>query len=147
MKDFLIRHNIPTGTFQSFTNAESAIAHIKSIGCPLVIKADGLAAGKGVTVALEEKEAIKAVQECLTGSVFGKAGEKLIVEEFLEGEEASFIVMTDGEIVIPFASSQDHKAPVPAVPVRSYPQSTVRGSDRLLWHERPQSRYLQGGPW
>ena len=110
MKDFLIRHNIPTGTFQSFTNAESAIAHIKSIGCPLVIKADGLAAGKGVTVALEEKEAIKAVQECLTGSVFGKAGEKLIVEEFLEGEEASFIVMTDGEIVIPFASSQDHKA-------------------------------------
>jgi phosphoribosylamine--glycine ligase len=110
MKDFLIRHNIPTAAFQSFTNAESAIAHIKSIGCPLVIKADGLAAGKGVTVALEEKEAIRAIQECLTDNVFGRAGKKLIVEEFLEGEEASFIVMTDGEVIVPFASSQDHKA-------------------------------------
>ena len=110
MKDFLIRHDIPTATYQSFTNAEEAIAHIKSTGCPIVIKADGLAAGKGVTVALDEKEAIKAVEECLNNNIFGMAGEKLIVEEFLEGEEASFIIMTDGDVIVPFASSQDHKA-------------------------------------
>jgi len=110
MKDFLIRHNIPTAAYQSFTDASEAITHIKNIGCPLVIKADGLAAGKGVTVALEEKDAIKAVKECLNNNIFGKAGSKLILEEFLEGEEASFIVLTDGEIIIPFASSQDHKA-------------------------------------
>ena len=110
MKDFLIRHNIPTATFQSFTDAEKAITYIKKMDCPLVIKADGLAGGKGVTVALNERDAIKAVEECLTDNVFGRAGEKLIIEEFLEGEEASFIVMTDGDVVVPFASSQDHKA-------------------------------------
>jgi phosphoribosylamine--glycine ligase len=110
MKDFLIRHHIPTATYKSFTKAKEAIAHIKLIGCPVVIKADGLAAGKGVTVALEENEAIQAVEECLNNNIFGTAGEKLIVEEFLEGEEASFIVMTDGDVIVPFASSQDHKA-------------------------------------
>ena len=110
MKKFLIRHNIPTATYQSFIDADEAILYIKNQGCPLVIKADGLAAGKGVTVAHNEKEAIRAVEKCLNNNVFGEAGSKVIIEEFLEGEEASFIVLTDGQTVLPFASSQDHKA-------------------------------------
>ena len=110
MKKFLIRHNIPTATYQSFIDADEAILYIKNQGCPLVIKADGLAAGKGVTVAHNEKEAIRAVEKCLNNNVFGEAGSKVIIEEFLEGEEASFIVLTDGQTILPFASSQDHKA-------------------------------------
>jgi len=110
MKGFLSRHNIPTANYKIFTNSNEATMHIKSLECPIVIKADGLAAGKGVTVALNEREAINAVEECLNNNVFGSAGSKLIIEEFLEGEEASFIVLTDGEIILPFASSQDHKA-------------------------------------
>ena len=109
MKGFLSRHNIPTANYKSFTNSNEATMHIKSLECPIVIKADGLAAGKGVTVALNEREAINAVEECLNNNVFGSAGSKLIIEEFLEGEEASFIVLTDGKTVLPLASSQDHK--------------------------------------
>ncbi len=110
MKEFLIRHNIPTAGHQSFIDSKEAINYIKENGCPLVIKADGLAAGKGVTVAHTELEAIEAVEQCLNKNIFGKAGMKVIIEDFLEGEEASFIVLTDGETILPFASSQDHKA-------------------------------------
>ncbi|MDG2060802.1 MAG: phosphoribosylamine--glycine ligase [SAR86 cluster bacterium] len=110
MKEFLQRHNIPTADYKSFVDPENAIKYIKEKGCPIVIKADGLAAGKGVTVALNEQEAIHAINECLVSNVFGNAGSKVVIEEFLTGEEASFIVLTDGNLIIPFASSQDHKA-------------------------------------
>ena len=110
MKDFLIRHNIPTASYETFTDSKKAISYIKEQGCPIVIKADGLAAGKGVTVALNIDQAIEAVNQSLESKTFGEAGSKIVVEEYLEGEEASFIVLTDGNTVIPFASSQDHKA-------------------------------------
>jgi len=110
MKDFLIRHNIPTASYETFTDSKKAISYIKEQGCPIVIKADGLAAGKGVTVAFNTVQAIEAVNQALESKAFGEAGSKIVVEEYLEGEEASFIVLTDGDIVIPFASSQDHKA-------------------------------------
>ena len=110
MKDFLIRHNIPTASYETFTDSKKAISYIKEQGCPIVIKADGLAAGKGVTVALNIDQAIEAVNQSLESRTFGEAGSKIVVEEYLEGEEASFIVLTDGNTVIPFASSQDHKA-------------------------------------
>lgn len=109
-KDFLARHNIPTAAYGNFTDADEAIAYIKQQGAPIVVKADGLAAGKGVILAQTENEAIEAVKDMLAGNAFGDAGHRVVVEEFLQGEEASFIVMVDGEHILPMASSQDHKA-------------------------------------
>ena len=109
MKDFLTRHGIPTAEYESFSDLELAIKYLQRSKVPLVIKADGLAAGKGVTVAQSYAEAEKAIRECLQKKSFGDAGNKVVIEEFLEGEEASFIVLTDGKTVLPFASSQDHK--------------------------------------
>lgn len=109
-KDFLARHNIPTAAYQNFTSIPEATAYIKEMGAPIVIKADGLAAGKGVILAQTEEEAISAVEDMLAGNAFGEAGHRVVVEEFLHGEEASFIVMVDGKNVLPMASSQDHKA-------------------------------------
>jgi phosphoribosylamine--glycine ligase len=109
-KDFLDRHHIPTARHQSFTDAEAAEAYIRMTGAPVVVKADGLAAGKGVILAQSEDEAIAAMRGMLSGANFGAAGQRVVVEEFLHGEEASFIVMTDGEHILPLASSQDHKA-------------------------------------
>ncbi|VAW84989.1 Phosphoribosylamine--glycine ligase, partial [hydrothermal vent metagenome] len=109
-KDFLARHHIPTAQYQSFTSPELATTYIKQLGAPIVIKADGLAAGKGVVIAQNEAEAIAAAQDMLCGSAFGAAGQQIVVEEFLEGEEASFIVMVDGKNILPLATSQDHKA-------------------------------------
>ena len=110
MKQFLENHNIPTAGYAVFSNSDLAINYVKEKGCPIVIKADGLAAGKGVTIAFTIEEAKIAINESLESEVFGDAGKTIIIEEFLTGEEASFIVLTDGEIAIPFASSQDHKA-------------------------------------
>jgi len=109
-KDFLARHNIPTGNYANFTEIDPAIAYIKEQGAPIVIKADGLAAGKGVIVAMTEEEAIAAVNDMLAGNAFGDAGHRVVIEEFLAGEEASYIVMVDGEHILPMATSQDHKA-------------------------------------
>ena len=109
-KDFLARHNIPTAAYGNFTDIESAVAYVKSVGAPIVIKADGLAAGKGVIIAQTEQEAIDAIEDMLAGNAFGDAGHRVVVEEFLEGEEASFIVISDGKTSLPMASSQDHKA-------------------------------------
>lgn len=109
-KDFLARHNIPTAEYGNFTDIDAAIAYIKEKGTPIVIKADGLAAGKGVIIAETEAEAIAAVEDMLAGNRFGDAGSRVVVEEFLTGEEASFICMVDGETVLPLATSQDHKA-------------------------------------
>lgn len=108
-KDFLARHKIPTGEYQNFTDIEPALAYIKQKGAPIVVKADGLAAGKGVIVAMSEPEAEEAVRDMLAGNAFGEAGSRVVIEEFLDGEEASFIVMVDGKNVLPFATSQDHK--------------------------------------
>ncbi|MFM2320571.1 MAG: phosphoribosylamine--glycine ligase [Pseudomonadota bacterium] len=109
-KDFLARHQIATAEYANFTELEPAIAYIRARGAPIVIKADGLAAGKGVILAQTEDEAIAAVQDMLAGNAFGAAGSRVVIEEFLVGEEASFIVMVDGEHVLAMASSQDHKA-------------------------------------
>ncbi|OSN08868.1 phosphoribosylamine--glycine ligase [Lonsdalea iberica] len=108
-KDFLARHHIPTAEYQNFTDVEPALAYIREKGAPIVIKADGLAAGKGVIVAMTLEEAENAVTDMLAGNAFGDAGHRVVVEEFLDGEEASFIVMVDGEHVLPMATSQDHK--------------------------------------
>ncbi len=108
-KDFLARHNIPTGYYQTFTEVEPAIAYVKQQGAPIVVKADGLAAGKGVIVAMTEAEAIAAIEDMLADNAFGEAGSRVVIEEFLDGEEASFIVMVDGEHVLAMATSQDHK--------------------------------------
>ncbi|TPW18282.1 MAG: phosphoribosylamine--glycine ligase, partial [Halothiobacillaceae bacterium] len=109
-KDFLARHQIPTAAYQHFTAVEPALAYIRQRGTPLVIKADGLAAGKGVIIAHTETEAESAVREMLSQGAFGKAGRRIVIEQFLEGEEASFIVMVDGKNILPLATSQDHKA-------------------------------------
>ena len=109
-KDFLARHKIPTGAYGNFTDIDQAIAYIKRIGAPLVVKADGLAAGKGVILAQTDEEAIDAVNDMLAGNAFGDAGHRVVIEEFLYGEEASFIVMVDGKNILPLATSQDHKA-------------------------------------
>ena len=109
-KDFLARHHLPTARYQSFSDADAAEAYIRAMGAPLVVKADGLAAGKGVVLAQSVAEAIAAMRGMLSGADFGAAGQRVVVEEFLVGEEASFIVMTDGEHILPLASSQDHKA-------------------------------------
>lgn len=108
-KDFLARHNIPSAAYETFTEIEPALLYIKSRGAPIVIKADGLAAGKGVIVALTETEAADAVRDMLAGNAFGEAGHRVVIEDFLEGEEASFIVMVDGKNILPMATSQDHK--------------------------------------
>ncbi|GAC16356.1 phosphoribosylamine--glycine ligase [Aliiglaciecola lipolytica] len=108
-KDFLARHKIPTGEYQNFTEIEPALAYLKEKGAPIVIKADGLAAGKGVIVAMTEQEAEDAIRDMLAGNAFGEAGSRVVIEEFLDGEEASFIVMVDGKNVLSFATSQDHK--------------------------------------
>jgi len=108
-KDFLARHHIPTGAYQNFTDLEAALAYVRAQGAPIVIKADGLAAGKGVIVAMTLAEAEAAVRDMLSGNAFGEAGHRVVVEEFLDGEEASFIVMVDGENVVAMATSQDHK--------------------------------------
>ena len=109
-KDFLARHRIPTAAYGNFTEIDAAVAHIRAQGAPIVVKADGLAAGKGVILAQTEDEAIAAVRDMLAGNAFGEAGHRVVIEEFLTGEEASFICMVDGVHVLPLATSQDHKA-------------------------------------
>lgn len=108
-KDFLARHQIPTGAYQNFTEIDPALAYVREQGAPIVVKADGLAAGKGVIVAMTLQEAEDAIKDMLAGNAFGDAGHRVVIEEFLEGEEASFIVMVDGKNILPFATSQDHK--------------------------------------
>ncbi len=109
-KNFMSRHGIPTATSETFTQIDPAISWIKDKGAPIVIKADGLAAGKGVVIAQTIDEAIQAVRDMLAGNAFGEAGHSVVIEEYLTGEEASFIVMTDGKTILPLATSQDHKA-------------------------------------
>ncbi len=109
-KDFLARNEIPTAFYKVFTEVEPAIAYVKDKGVPIVIKADGLAAGKGVIIANTQQEAEAAINDMLEGNRFGEAGSRVVVEEFLAGEEASFIVMVDGKNILPMATSQDHKA-------------------------------------
>lgn len=108
-KDFLARHAIPTAEYATFTEVDAALAYLAEKGAPIVIKADGLAAGKGVIVAMTQAEAEAAVRDMLEANAFGDAGARVVIEEFLDGEEASFIVMVDGEHVLPMATSQDHK--------------------------------------
>ncbi len=108
-KDFLARHRIPTGFYAVFEDAALAIQHVRDHGAPIVIKADGLAAGKGVVVAMTGEEAEAAILDMLEGNAFGDAGARVVVEEFLEGEEASFIAMVEGRTALPMATSQDHK--------------------------------------
>ena len=108
-KAFMSRHNIPTAKYQTFSDAAAAHAYVTANGAPIVIKADGLAAGKGVVVAMSLEEAHAAIDDMLTDNRFGDAGARVVVEEFLAGEEASFIVMCDGKNVLPLATSQDHK--------------------------------------
>lgn len=108
-KDFLARHNIPTAHYAVFTDTDQALAYLDKVGAPIVIKADGLAAGKGVIVAMTMEEARHAVTDMLSDNKFGSAGSRVVIEEFLTGEEASFIVMVDGDNVVPMATSQDHK--------------------------------------
>jgi len=109
-KDFLARHDIPSAAYRNFTELAPALAYIREQGAPIVIKADGLAAGKGVIVAVTLAEAEQAATDMLAGGSFGAAGATIVVEEFLDGEEASFIVVTDGDSVLSLATSQDHKA-------------------------------------
>ena len=109
-KDFMARHGIPTAAYGTFTEVSPAIEFIRRHGAPIVVKADGLAAGKGVIVAQTALQAEAAVLDMLAGNAFGDAGHRVVIEEFLEGEEASFIVMADGRNVLPLATSQDHKA-------------------------------------
>ncbi len=108
-KDFLERQQIPTADYGKFTDLDEALAYLQEVGAPIVIKADGLAAGKGVIVAMSLAEAEEAVRDMLGGNAFGEAGHRVVIEEFLDGEEASFIVMVDGKNVLPMATSQDHK--------------------------------------
>ena len=108
-KDFLARHNIPTAEYQNFTEIEPALAYVREKGAPIVVKADGLAAGKGVIVAMSLTEAEDAIKDMLAGNAFGEAGSRVVIEEFLDGEEASFIVLVDGKNIASFATSQDHK--------------------------------------
>jgi phosphoribosylamine--glycine ligase len=108
-KDFLARHKIPTADYQNFVEVEPALAYLRERGAPIVIKADGLAAGKGVIVAETLAQAEDAVRDMLSGNAFGDAGCRVVIEEFLDGEEASFIVMVDGKNILPMATSQDHK--------------------------------------
>ena len=108
-KDFLKKHNIPTAFYEVFTEVEPAKDYIKKHGAPIVSKADGLAAGKGVIVAMSNEEAVAAIDDMLAGNKFGDAGSRVVIEQFLAGEEASFICMIDGQNILPMATSQDHK--------------------------------------
>jgi len=108
-KNFLARHGIPTAQYAVHTDVDEALAHVRDRGAPIVIKADGLAAGKGVIVAMTLREAEDAVRDMLAGNAFGAAGARVVIEEFLDGEEASFISMVDGVTALPMATSQDHK--------------------------------------
>jgi phosphoribosylamine--glycine ligase len=109
-KDFLSRHNIPSAEYRKFTSLKRAIAYLDTKDAPIVVKADGLAAGKGVVVAQTVSEAKQAATNMLEGNAFGDAGHQIVIEEFLDGEEASFIVVVDGENILPMATTQDHKA-------------------------------------
>ena len=109
-KEFLVRNDIPTAAYETFSDLNKAKAYIHAQGAPIVVKADGLAAGKGVVVATSEEQALAAVEDMLSGNAFGDAGATVVIEEFLSGEEASFICLCDGKTAVPFASSQDHKA-------------------------------------
>lgn len=109
-KDFMKKHNIPTAEYETFTEQKLALDYLKEKGAPIVVKADGLAAGKGVIVAQTEQQAIDAVTDMLSGNIFGEAGNRVVIEQFLAGEEASFIVIADGKQALPMATSQDHKA-------------------------------------
>ena len=109
-KDFLQRHNIPTAAYGNFTDVDEAVEYLKTQSLPIVIKADGLAAGKGVIIAQSMDEAVETVADMLSGNSFGEAGHRVVIEEFMTGEEASFIALVDGKTALPFASSQDHKA-------------------------------------
>ncbi|PLX96636.1 MAG: phosphoribosylamine--glycine ligase, partial [Desulfuromonas sp.] len=108
-KDLMARHGIPTAAYQSFSDHTAAVAYIREQGAPIVVKADGLAAGKGVIVAMSEEQAIAAVDDIMLDKVFGSAGASVVIEEFMDGEEASFFAFTDGKNILPLASSQDHK--------------------------------------
>ncbi|MFZ2302133.1 MAG: phosphoribosylamine--glycine ligase, partial [Gallionella sp.] len=108
-KRFMVRHNIPTAFFETFSDIKAAHAYVKKHGAPIVIKADGLAAGKGVVVAMDKDEAFAAIDMMLSDNKLGDAGARVVIEEFLTGEEASFIVMVDGKNVLALATSQDHK--------------------------------------
>lgn len=109
VKELCKEYDIPTAAYESFTEIDPAIAFIRKMGAPIVVKADGLAAGKGVIVATSEDEAFAAVQDMLSGNAFGAAGHSVVIEEFLDGEELSFFVLSDGETVLPLISAQDHK--------------------------------------
>ncbi|MFC1534339.1 phosphoribosylamine--glycine ligase, partial [Thermodesulfobacteriota bacterium] len=109
-KDFLCRHNIPTATYKVFTDVGPARDYLSTQDCPIVVKADGLAAGKGVIIAQTQEEALTTVEGMLSRNTFGEAGRRVVIEECLQGEEASFIVMVDGRNILPLATSQDHKA-------------------------------------
>ncbi|MCK5233000.1 MAG: phosphoribosylamine--glycine ligase, partial [Desulfobulbaceae bacterium] len=109
-KDLMAKYNIPTGSYKVFTDRDEAVKYIKEIGASVVVKADGLAAGKGVIVARSEQEAIDALDLIMVDRAFGEAGNSVLIEEFLTGEEASFIAFTDGKTVLPLPTSQDHKA-------------------------------------
>ncbi len=109
-KDFLARHRIPTAAYRAFTDLEPALAYLREVGAPIVVKADGLAAGKGVVLVEDLAVAEQAVEQMLRGERFGAAGRRVVIEELLRGEEASFIAMVDGRHILPMATSQDHKA-------------------------------------
>ncbi|MSM40041.1 MAG: phosphoribosylamine--glycine ligase [Geobacter sp.] len=109
-KDLMKKYQVPTAAYEVFTEVEPAVAFIDRLGAPIVVKADGLAAGKGVIVAQTRDEAVTAVTDMLSGNAFGAAGSRVVIEEFLRGEEASFLAFTDGRNIIPLASAQDHKA-------------------------------------
>jgi phosphoribosylamine---glycine ligase len=109
-KELMKKYHVPTAAYEVFTEVDPAIAFIERLGAPIVVKADGLAAGKGVVVAQTRDEAVAAVEEMLSGNAFGDAGSRVVIEEFLRGEEASFLAFTDGRNIIPLASAQDHKA-------------------------------------
>jgi phosphoribosylamine--glycine ligase len=108
-KDLMIKYDIPTAAYQTFTDRDAAVAYIKEQGAPIVVKADGLAAGKGVIVAMSEEQALAAIDDIMLDKVFGAAGASVVIEEFMDGEEASFFAFTDGKNILPLASSQDHK--------------------------------------
>lgn len=109
-KDLMQKYDVPTAAYQVFTEVAPAVEFIDRIGAPIVVKADGLAAGKGVVIAQNRDEAVRTVEEMLSGAAFGEAGAKVVIEEFLRGEEASFLAFTDGKNIVPLASAQDHKA-------------------------------------
>jgi len=108
-KDLMAKYQIPTAVYRTFTDRDQAVAHIRKQGAPIVVKADGLAAGKGVIVAMTEEQAIAGVDDIMLDKVFGSAGASVVIEEFMAGEEASFFAFTDGKHILPLASSQDHK--------------------------------------